>query len=131
MFTDGTPGLLAAGYRASRPPPEGAKLGPYWKRQYVFVAATMPAVTFSDVGSQIQHMYPQAEWVSTEALHTSKPNLSHSWVEVTDSTSHAALIKAIKSDPLYAAKKAKILVFAKDTVAADSLSAGLQAEHIE
>ncbi len=78
----GAPGLLAAGFRAPKPPTEGAVLGPYWRRQYVFAAATMPTITFSDVGSRINKLYPDAEWIATDALHTSKRHVTHSWMEV-------------------------------------------------
>lgn len=56
--------------------------GPYWRRQYVFVAATMPSITLSDVGSEIERMFPDVQWLSSELLHQSKPQLQHSWVEV-------------------------------------------------
>jgi hypothetical protein len=48
----------------------------------VFVAATMPTITTSDVGSQIERLYPDAQWVATDSLHTSKPQISHTWVQV-------------------------------------------------
>lgn len=80
--TGGAPGLLAAGFKAPNPPEEGTTFGPYWKRQYVFAAATMPSITFSDVGSRINKLYPEAQWIATDALHTSKRQVSHDWFEV-------------------------------------------------
>jgi hypothetical protein len=56
--------------------------GPYWKRQYLFVAATMPNITFSDAGSEIARMFPGAEWLSSGMLHHNKPMVSHSWLKV-------------------------------------------------
>lgn len=78
----GAPGLLAAGFRPRTPQDPEVRYGPYWRRQYVFVAATMPAATYNDVGTDIQKLYPDATWVATEALHTSKPNVTHAWHQV-------------------------------------------------
>ncbi len=74
--------MLAEGFRPKRALDPDAKYGPYWRRQYIFAAATMPTITYSDVGSQIQKMYPQATWVSTELLHIAKPHVTHAWHEV-------------------------------------------------
>lgn len=81
----GVPAMLAEGYRPRRALDPDAKYGPYWRRQYVFAAATMPAITYSDVGSQIQKAHPDAVWVATELLHTSKPSVEHAWREVSGS----------------------------------------------
>ncbi|GFH29778.1 DEAD box RNA helicase CiRH22, partial [Haematococcus lacustris] len=78
-WTGGSSALLAAGYRPPEPPAPDAQFGPYWRRQYVFVAATMPAVTLHDVGTQIEKLYPDAEWVATPSLHTSKTQVEHAW----------------------------------------------------
>lgn len=43
--------------------------GPYLKRQHLFVAATMPALTKADVGKELQKRFPEALWVSGEMLH--------------------------------------------------------------
>lgn len=74
--------MMAEGYRPKQALEADAKYGPYWRRQYIFSAATMPTITFSDVGSQIQKNYPDAEWVSTELLHVSNPQVEHTWHEV-------------------------------------------------
>jgi len=80
--TGGAPGLLSTGFKAPIPPTEDTVSGPYWKRQYVFAAATMPSITFSDVGSRIHKLYPEAEWIATDALHTSKRQVTHAWQKV-------------------------------------------------
>ncbi|KAG2499282.1 hypothetical protein HYH03_002860 [Edaphochlamys debaryana] len=118
----GVPAMLAEGYRPERPLDPDAKYGPYWRRQYIYAAATMPAVTYSDVGSMIQKAHPDAEWVSTELLHTSKPSVAHVWHEVTDDSFAPTLLEAIRSDPAYAARQGKTLVFAGDGAAADNVS---------
>lgn len=43
--------------------------GPYFDRQYLFVAATMPALTKGDVGTELQKWFPGALWVSGDMLH--------------------------------------------------------------
>ena len=78
----GSAGLLESGFRTREPLPEGVKFGPYWRRQYVFVAATMPSILTADVGSVIQKLYPDAEWITGELLHRSKPQITHEWLQV-------------------------------------------------
>lgn len=80
--TGGAPALLQAGFKAPDTLPPDQAFGPYWRRQYVFAAATMPSITFSDVGSRITKLYPDAEWLATDALHTSTRRLAHEWVQV-------------------------------------------------
>lgn len=74
--------MLEAGFKTRAPVAADAEFGPYWRRQYVFVAATMPAITPDDVGSQIERLFPDAKWVASSALHTSKPSVQHTWLEV-------------------------------------------------
>lgn len=121
----GVPAMLAEGYRPRRALDPDAKYGPYWRRQYVFAAATMPAITYSDVGSQIQKAHPDAVWVATELLHTSKPSVEHAWREVSDSTFADTLLDVLRSDSDHAAGRGKTLVFAADGAAAERAAAVL------
>ena len=73
--------MLEAGFRPQEKPDADTRFGPYWHRQYMFVAATMPSVTWSDAGSEIQKLYPEATWVATELLHQSKASLVHAWAQ--------------------------------------------------
>ncbi len=74
---------MEAGYRV----PGGwqkhdpSSFGPYWRRQYLFAAATMPSITFSDVGNEIQRLFPSLEWLSSEQLHLNNPQVAHSWIQ--------------------------------------------------
>jgi hypothetical protein len=43
--------------------------GPYNIRQHLFVAATMPALTKGDVGTELQKRFAGALWVSGDMLH--------------------------------------------------------------
>ncbi|KAG2443015.1 hypothetical protein HYH02_009431 [Chlamydomonas schloesseri] len=121
-WTGGAPAMLAEGYRPRRTLDPNAKYGPYWRRQYIYSAATLPAATYSDVGSAIAKAHPDAVWVSTDLLHASKPQVEHAWREVDDSTFTAALLDAVKSDPDYQAGSGKTLVFAADGASADAVS---------
>lgn len=47
----------------------GAEYGPYFRRQHLFVAATMPALTKGDVGTELQKRFKGALWVSGDQLH--------------------------------------------------------------
>jgi hypothetical protein len=53
----------------------GRNFGPYFHRQYVFVAATMPAMTKSDVGTELQKRHKNAVWISGDLLHKSRPEV--------------------------------------------------------
>ncbi|KAG1671885.1 hypothetical protein FOA52_003452 [Chlamydomonas sp. UWO 241] len=133
MWQKGTPGLQEAGYRlpGGWERMEGSTYGPYWRRQYLFVAATMPSITLSDVGADIQRMFPTIEWLSSELLHQSKPKIEHTWVAVEDTTVRAALVNALCSDAGFSAGTAKVLVFAGTTTSADEVSALLSSEGLE
>lgn len=72
----GLPAMVAAGYNPPRPRDSagGADAGTsgrdaedvqYWKRQYIFVAATMPAATKGDVGTDLKY-----RCASARALYT-------------------------------------------------------------
>ncbi|GFR41287.1 hypothetical protein Agub_g1802 [Astrephomene gubernaculifera] len=126
----GVPAMLAAGYKPKRALDPEAKYGPYWRRQYIYSAATMPTITYSDVGSQIQKMHPDAVWVSTELLHQSKPHLEHKWQEVSDETFGPVVLEAVRSDPDYQARSGKTLVFAADGASADAVSEVLAGGHV-
>lgn len=54
--------------------------GPYRRRQWVFVAATMPSVTKGDIGTELQERFSSATWVQGDLLHQSKPKVG--WVDV-------------------------------------------------
>jgi hypothetical protein len=127
---DGSFGLKEAGYRVPKgwPAFDPSTFGPYWRRQYLFAAATMPSVMMSDVGNNIQRMFPDIEWVSSELLHQSKPRLQHTWQKVDDATCRKALLDAILTDPDYAAGTARTIVFAGETSSADSISEMLGGE---
>ncbi|GIL43298.1 hypothetical protein Vafri_1083, partial [Volvox africanus] len=126
----GVPAMLAEGYKPKRALDPDAKSGPYWRRQYIFSAATMPTITFSDVGSQIQKMYPDATWVSTELLHLSKPQVAHAWHEVSDESFSMTLLDAVRNDADYQARRGKTLIFAADGASADSVSELLSGGHV-
>ncbi|GIL99170.1 hypothetical protein Vretimale_4395 [Volvox reticuliferus] len=126
----GVPAMLAEGYKPKRALDPDAKYGPYWRRQYIFSAATMPTITFSDVGSQIQKMYPDATWVSTELLHVSKPQVTHAWHEVSDESFGMTLLEAVRSDADYQARRGKTLIFAADGASADAVSELLFGGHV-
>ncbi|EFJ41914.1 hypothetical protein VOLCADRAFT_98000 [Volvox carteri f. nagariensis] len=118
----GVPAMLAEGYRPKRALNPEAKYGPYWRRQYILSAATMPTITYSDVGSQIQKMYSDAVWVSTELLHVSKPQVAHAWREVSEESFGVTLLDVVRSDPDYQARRGKTLIFAADGASADAVS---------
>jgi hypothetical protein len=97
--------------------------GPYLKRQYLFVAATMPSLTKADVGIELQKRFKDAVWVSGDMLHQIKPHVEHVWRRLRGpDEADAALVEAVQGDPDYQAGQARVLVFARDTVTADRVS---------
>eukprot|EP00879_Flechtneria_rotunda_P008684 GHRR01009097.1.p1 GENE.GHRR01009097.1~~GHRR01009097.1.p1 ORF type:complete len:519 (+),score=156.17 GHRR01009097.1:211-1767(+) len=96
--------------------------GPYFRRQYLLVAATMPALTKGDVGVALQKRFKEAAWVSGDMLHQIKPHVQHQWVKVGEQGTEDALVQALQNDSDYQAQKARVLIFAKDTTAADNVS---------
>jgi hypothetical protein len=97
--------------------------GPYLKRQYLFVAATMPSLTKADVGMELQKRFKDAVWVSGDMLHQIKPHVEHVWRRLRGpEEADAALVEAVQEDPDYQAGQARVLVFARDTVTADRVS---------
>ena len=68
--------------------------GASWKRQYVFVAATMPAEGDTSVGAEIAARFPEAAWLSGRQLHQSKRAVEHDWRRVEDSLARAEVLQA-------------------------------------
>jgi hypothetical protein len=108
---------------SGRPSSSSSMYGPYLQRQYLFVAATMPSLTKADVGIELQKRFKDAVWVSGDMLHQIKPHVEHVWQRLQGpDEADAALVEAVQGDPDYAAGQARVLVFARDTVAADRVS---------
>lgn len=123
----GAPALLAAGYKpqqqqqqlARTPGPQAASAAPYFKRQYVFVAATMPSLTKADVGVELAKRFKDASWVSGDLLHRVKPHVTHEWARIEPGAeADALLVQAVRDDPQYQAGSARVLVFARDAASA-------------
>ena len=65
---------------------------PYWRRQYIFAAATMPAgEAGKSVGATLKRMVPGAVWLNGRALHRAQALVTHHWVPVTEDAWAAAL----------------------------------------
>lgn len=108
---DGMEGLLAAGFKPRRDAaaasggqeaaereaddaawPPGVR-GPSWRRQYVFVAATMPAEGEHTVGAEIAARFPAAAWLAGRQLHQSKRAVEHAWRRVEDDAHRAEVLR--------------------------------------
>lgn len=141
LWDRGVRGLLSAGWRrpgASRSSSgsgssgaddvigaDGVDAAAALRKRYAFVAATMPALSKEDAGSELQRRYKAAAWVSGDLLHRSKPAVAHKWVEVEGERAWAeALMQAVTGCEDYAAGRARVLVFARDVNSADSVSGG-------
>lgn len=69
-----------------------------WRRQYVFVAATMPSALRGDTGAALKDRYPDALWLTGDLLHRSQPQVSHSWLHVAPGQWEESLIAAVLGD---------------------------------
>ncbi|KAK3443112.1 hypothetical protein EUGRSUZ_B03365 [Eucalyptus grandis] len=65
-------------------------------KQYIFVAATLPANGKKTAGAVLKKMFPDASWISGNYLHYHNPRLEHQWIEVDVDTQVDALIEAVK-----------------------------------
>ncbi|GBF91565.1 DEAD-box ATP-dependent RNA helicase [Raphidocelis subcapitata] len=130
LWEGGVRGLLAAGWRraggarGSEQLPDGVPdAAAALRKQYAFVAATMPAFSKEDAGSELARRYKAAAWIAGDLLHQSKPALSHEWVDVTGDAEWAgALLRAVTGDEDWAAGRARVLVFARDVGSANAVS---------
>jgi hypothetical protein len=140
LWDGGVKALLAAGWRSpgaarssggggggeERAAGIGKDAAAALRKQYAFVAATMPAVSQEDTGSELQRRYKGAVWVAGDLLHRSKPRVTHEWVELQeDGQAWAdALTRAVTGCEDYAAGRARVLVFSKDVASADAVRGG-------
>jgi hypothetical protein len=63
-----------------------------WRRQYVFVAATMPAEGKKSTAAELRAAFPEAVWVSGARLHRPQRRVRHRWVPVGPGDWEAALV---------------------------------------
>lgn len=55
---------------------------PIWKKQYLFVGATIPSKGTRNVQRDIFSLFPMAEIISTETLHKPISSVKHEWIEI-------------------------------------------------
>lgn len=146
----GLEGLLEAGFKPQSPLPEGEPAaeaeagaadewgteeapapgvkGPRWQRQYLFVAATMPAEGERSVGAEIAERFPDAVWLAGLQLHQSKRSVEHVWRRVDDVLDREeALRDVVAADAGLASGAGRMLVFASDVASADATADALEA----
>ncbi len=80
--------------------------GPSWRRQYVFVAATMPAEGERSVGGELAARFPDATWLAGRQLHQSKRALQHSWRRVEDEQHRAEVLHVSRGGEAVAVREA-------------------------
>lgn len=62
-----------------------------WKRQYLFVAATMPSGAGQTVAGDLGRLFPDLLWLSGTSLHEAQRRVSHTWLPVTQDTWRSTL----------------------------------------
>jgi superfamily II DNA/RNA helicase len=102
---------------------------PVQKRQYIYVAATMPSKGDHTVGANIAAAHPTAVWLSGHALHQGQgASVTHNWVQLSSPSveeRHAAAAEVIRSDALLSKGQGRVLVFTKDIASAEATAAAL------
>ena len=107
----------------------GVGAGREFRRQYAFAAATVMSNGKKTPGAMIRHGFPDAVWVEGRRLHRAVPELTQTWVHVTDSSRADALGAALGLgnegfDP--ERDCAKTMVFVNSAEAADAVAAELR-----
>ncbi|KAM1065634.1 hypothetical protein FF2_020949 [Malus domestica] len=103
------------------------------RKQYIFVAATLPANGKRTAGAVLKKMFPEADWVSGNYLHCHNPRLKQRWIEVTFDTQVDELIKAVKHgiETRSASGQCRTMVFANTVEAVESVAKILKRAGIE
>lgn len=105
-------------------------------KQYIFVAATLPANGKRTAGAVLKKMFPDAEWVNGNYLHCHNPRLKQRWIETTFDTQVDELIKAVnhgfKSKSVeFNSGQCRTMVFANTVDAVESVAKILMRAGIE
>ncbi|CAL8464060.1 g3595 [Coccomyxa elongata] len=98
-----------------------------WKRQYLFVAATMPSGEGKTVAGDLARLFPDLLWLSGSSLHEAQRQVAHTWLPVTDDTWRSTLQEAVRGDVEHGEGHGRTIVFAANVAAADEV-AGVLAE---
>ncbi|CAN6727248.1 unnamed protein product [Malus baccata var. baccata] len=102
-------------------------------KQYIFVAATLPANGKRTAGAVLKKMFPEADWVSGNYLHCHNPRLKQRWIQVTFDTQVDELVKAVKHgiETRSASGQCRTMVFANTVEAVESVAKILMRAGIE
>ncbi|XP_061991130.1 DEAD-box ATP-dependent RNA helicase 22 [Rosa rugosa] len=105
-------------------------------KQYIFVAATLPANGKRTAGQVLKKMFPDAIWVNGNYLHCHNPRLKQRWIETTFDTQVDELIKAVnhgfKSRSVeFDSGQCRTMVFANTVDAVESVAKILMSAGIE
>ncbi|CAI0627541.1 unnamed protein product [Linum tenue] len=111
-------------------------LKPYDRsKQYIFVAATLPANGKRTAGAVLKRMFPDARWVNGNYLHRHNPRLERKWFEVTVDSQVDALIEAVKhgveSETSDSNDVSRTMVFANTVEAVEAVAKILERAGIE
>ncbi|KAK9814617.1 hypothetical protein WJX72_008764 [[Myrmecia] bisecta] len=97
-----------------------------WKRQYIFVAATMPSGAGKSVKADLQRLMPDAVWLNSMRLHYAQRGLTHHWVAATEDMWRETLQDVVAEDTMLRQGKGRMLVFASNVAAAINVAEALQ-----
>ncbi|XP_026381772.1 DEAD-box ATP-dependent RNA helicase 22-like isoform X1 [Papaver somniferum] len=91
-------------------------------KQYIFVAATLPANGKQMAGGVLKRLFPDASWVSGNYLHCNNPRLEQRWIQVTVDTQVDELINAVKQGMQHDNGISRTMVFANTVEAVESVA---------
>ncbi|EIE24767.1 P-loop containing nucleoside triphosphate hydrolase protein, partial [Coccomyxa subellipsoidea C-169] len=89
-----------------------------WKRQYLFVAATMPSGAGQTVAGDLGRLFPDLLWLSGPSLHEAQRRVAHTWLPITQDSWRSSL----QARSLGEVGQGRTLVFAANVAAANEVA---------
>lgn len=129
-YNEGAEGMLAcAGFNPKSDSGEPVEELGFWRRQYLFVAATMPSGGKGSAAADLRKRYPDAQWLNGNLLHMTNESLTHEWASVSDQNKKETL-RGIVCASVARGEAERILVFVNSVQAAEQV-AGLVRSFVE
>mmetsp|Transcript_19346 Transcript_19346/g.48730 ORF Transcript_19346/g.48730 Transcript_19346/m.48730 type:complete len:625 (+) Transcript_19346:130-2004(+) len=122
-YNEGAEGMLASeGFSPQSDSGQSVEELGFWRRQYLFVAATMPGGGKGSAAADLRKRYPDAQWLNGNLLHMTNSLLAHEWEAVTDKDKKGTLRRVVTAS-LASSDSGRILLFVNSVQAAEQVAA--------
>uniref|UniRef100_A0A1D1ZWA1 ATP-dependent RNA helicase n=1 Tax=Auxenochlorella protothecoides TaxID=3075 RepID=A0A1D1ZWA1_AUXPR len=128
-YAGGVAAMVKEGYTpplSQTSPPHTEGPSDSWRRQYVFVAATMPVDGKYEVGTKLRRAFPQAVWLAGRRLHQQTRDLQHDWRRAEGEQERARVLQEVIAGDKTMGPGTTTLVFARDVSSADATLSALR-----